>query len=106
MRTLRGFAVGFLSLTFLEVVVTSSNAAGAAGTLASLLDSVVTRALDPAVAAIPNPAGYNPAAHAAGTPGDVLKFLAQNASDTTAPSTPAPAPQTAARTPTLTLVQA
>lgn len=102
MRTLRGFAVGFLTLTFLEVVVTSSNAVNAAGGLASLLNSVVTRALDPTVAAIPNPAGYDPAVHAAGGPGAVLQFLSQNIS--AAPA--APPPQTSTPTPTLTTVQA
>lgn len=57
-RGLRGFAVGVLSLTFLEVLVTSSNATGAVGGALSTVAGLAGRALDPTVAAIPNRANW------------------------------------------------
>lgn len=95
---LRGFAVGVLSLTALEVLVSSKNAAGSVAGAATGISGLVQRALDPTVAAIPNPAGYQPG----GSSGGFLQKLKNNmtwASDTTGGATIVPAVQT---TPTTT----
>lgn len=93
-RGLRGFAVGVLSLTFLEVLVTSSNASGAVGGALTTVAGLAQRALDPTVAAIPNRANWSGSQSLEQKALGYLKYLPVNATSP-APTTTTPPPSVA-----------